>query len=49
MLLSAEKYLKFCRSDTRKTIHDDDAFRYVTSRATDYDVRTASQIASNSS
>ena len=27
---NAEKYLKFCRSETRKTIHDDDAFRYAT-------------------
>ena len=29
MLFTAEKYIKFCRSDTLKTIHDDDAFRYV--------------------
>ena len=36
---------KVCRSDTCKTIHDDDVFRYVT----DYDVITASQVASNSS
>ena len=26
------KNLKFCQSDTWKTIHDDDAFRYVTCR-----------------
>ena len=32
-----------------KTIHNDDALMYVTSRATAYNVITASQVASNSS
>ena len=32
MLFTAEKCLKFCRRDTWKTIHDDDALRYVTWR-----------------
>ena len=29
MLFTEEKYLKFCRSDTLKPIHDDGAFRFV--------------------
>ena len=49
MLFTMEKYHNFFRSDTCKTIHDDDALCHVTSRATYYDVITASQVASNSS
>ena len=28
-LFPADKYIKLCRSDTCKTIHDDGAFRYI--------------------